>query len=766
MAEWESGQVILGEYAIEKELGRGGMGRVWLVKSNSTGRRFAVKQALIRDEKHRKAFLTELQTWIDLPEHPNIVPCRFFRTVGDEIVIFADYVEGGSLADWIAKGKLTGLEQILDVAIQFAWGLHAIHERGLIHQDVKPGNVLMTLEGVPMVTDFGLARARLRAADGAFVSPALPPGQQSVLVSFGGMTPAYASPEQQSGKPLSRKTDIWSWGVSVLDMFMGGVSCPHGGHIASDVLEEFSAASQEDQGLPEMPREVADVLSRCFGQDPSARWPTTRDAASRIVSVYTDFVGRPYGRVEHTVKEAERSGASLDRRIGVITWQDPRERLRNAARTLGVKSNTLDTPTEISSPKAQAIADLNVFRELRELYEEEVKKGCTQHRPVLADICVDEGCVHIYLKDMPGSLTCFNRAIAILEELHERGASSTAAWSLQNAYLLKADVMAGTANLEEALALFDACISKLAHHETESNRHDLADLLGRAYQGRARVLTLMNDLYGASRALDKCIATCQHIPGWEGRRDIANAYTNKAFVHGSMGDLDTALRSQDAAIAIYEELVTADRRGEFEQNLVSAYVTKGNVFREAGHAKRAGMLYQTAAEICERLITQDGRRELTGDLAMAVMNQAVTTEALGDASLAARLYDKAIALFEQLREVEGQEDLSESAALTFVNRAKSLAKAGDLEGSVNLFSRGIRLYERLVSGGRIALTEAYAMSLLGRALCYVEIHDELRAGADARLGVALLQKEIQRTGRADLSHVVTVMKQALKHLLE
>ena len=85
---------------------------------------------------------------------------------------------------------------------------------------------------------------------------------------------------------------------------------------------------------------------------------------------------------------------------------------------------------------------------------------------------------------------------------------------------------------------------------------------------------------------------------------------------------------------------------------------------------------------------------------------------------------------------------------------------------MNLFSRGIRLYERLVSGGRIALTEAYAMSLLGRALCYVEIHDELRAGADARLGVALLQKEIQRTGRADLSHVVTVMKQALKHLLE
>jgi len=246
---WNVGVVMLDDYLIEKELGRGGMGRVWLVKSNSTGRRFAVKQTILNDAEHRKAFLSELQTWIDLPEHPNIVPCRFFRTVGDEIVIFADYIEGGSLADWIAKGKLTDLEKILDVAIQFAWGLHAIHERGLIHQDVKPANVLMTADGVPMVADFGLARARIRGSDGACVSPALPQGKDRILVSSGGMTPAYASPEQRAGQPVSRKTDIWSWGVSVLDMFIGGVSCPHGGHIAAEVLEAFVATGAKVDGL-------------------------------------------------------------------------------------------------------------------------------------------------------------------------------------------------------------------------------------------------------------------------------------------------------------------------------------------------------------------------------------------------------------------------------------------------------------------------------------------------------------------------------------
>jgi serine/threonine protein kinase len=78
-----------------------------------------------------------LQTWLDLPEHPHLVACRFFRTVGTELAIFAEYVEGGSLEHWIKERRLTQLEQILDVAIQFAWGLHAAHELGLVHQDVS-----------------------------------------------------------------------------------------------------------------------------------------------------------------------------------------------------------------------------------------------------------------------------------------------------------------------------------------------------------------------------------------------------------------------------------------------------------------------------------------------------------------------------------------------------------------------------------------------------------------------------------------------------
>lgn len=363
MNEWKSGEVILGEYTIEKELGRGGMGCVWLVTSNSTGRQFAVKQTILKDEKSRKAFLAELQTWIDLPEHPNIVPCRFFRTVGDEIVIFTDYIEGGSLKDWIDQGKLTTLEQILDVAIQFAWGLHAIHERGLIHQDVKPGNVLMTADGVPMVADFGLARARLVAPDGQFVSPNMPLGQQSVLVSVGGMTPSYSSPEQKAGQPLSRKTDIWSWGVSVLDMFMGGVSCPHGGHIAADVLRAFFSNGGQEAGLPKMSEDAAGILLKCFARDLAVRWVNLDATAFAAKDLLQETTGRAYLKQKHQGQATPAEIVQYDRQLMGAEWGNPQEWLRKAYKVNGIdpaEENSYQVPASYSRKGAEKLFENNL----------------------------------------------------------------------------------------------------------------------------------------------------------------------------------------------------------------------------------------------------------------------------------------------------------------------------------------------------------------------------------------------------------------------
>src|SRR6266851_2154727 len=97
--------------------------------------------------------------------------CYYVRRLGGIPRVFAEYVEGGSLKDWIDSGKLyeggaeQARERILDIAIQFAWGLHYAHEQGLIHQDVKPANVMMTPDGTAKVSDVGLARARASAGE-------------------------------------------------------------------------------------------------------------------------------------------------------------------------------------------------------------------------------------------------------------------------------------------------------------------------------------------------------------------------------------------------------------------------------------------------------------------------------------------------------------------------------------------------------------------------------------------------------------------------
>ncbi|MGB3345639.1 MAG: serine/threonine-protein kinase, partial [Candidatus Humimicrobiia bacterium] len=178
---WNKGDIILDLYEVRDELGVGGMGKVHKVYHRGWNIDLAVKSPN-EDSLSRAGgideFINEAETWINLDLHPNIVTCYYTRTLGNIPRIFIEFVDEGSLKKWIKEGKLTELKDMLDVAIQFAWGLNYSHKQQirkdekLVHKDVKPANVLMTKDGTLKITDFGLSKAR------------------------GGMTPEYCSPEQ------------------------------------------------------------------------------------------------------------------------------------------------------------------------------------------------------------------------------------------------------------------------------------------------------------------------------------------------------------------------------------------------------------------------------------------------------------------------------------------------------------------------------------------------------------------------------------------
>jgi len=301
--EWKPGDVILDLYEVKDIYTGGGMGLVYRVHHRGWNTHLAVKSPradYFQTEQQKEDFIRECETWIKLGLHPHIVSCYYVRTLGGIPRVFAEYVDGGSLKDWIESRKLYegGLEaallRILDIAIQFAWGLHYAHEQGLIHQDVKPANVMMTADGTVKINDFGLARARAAVETSSAAHVA---GMSIAVPGCGMMTPQYASPEQAAGKLLKRQTDIWSWAVSVLEMFNGEVTWL-AGSVAAEALQDYAEQGAVEKAIPPMPYGVMVLLKWCFLQQPENRPKDMGEIVECLRLLYREITAHDYPRPE------------------------------------------------------------------------------------------------------------------------------------------------------------------------------------------------------------------------------------------------------------------------------------------------------------------------------------------------------------------------------------------------------------------------------------------------------------------------------------
>jgi WD40 repeat protein/serine/threonine protein kinase len=316
----------------------GGRGLVYRVHHRGWNMDLAVKcprTEFFQSEQDKADFEREAETWVKLGLHPHLATCHYVRRLGGVPRVFAEYVSGGSLAEWIrsrklyARGPTRSLERILDIAIQFAWGLQHAHEQGLVHRDVKPGNVLMTSDGIAKVTDFGMAKAR-----GSSAEPILNGVQGSILVSAGGLTLAFCSPEQIQGRSVSRKTDIWSWGVSLLHMFMGSAHWS-AGYLAAGVLEDYLERGPNDAGLPPMPPPLADLLRQCFRANPDERPRDMLEIVAVLQRLYAQVIGRSYRRLPPQAAKA-RADALNNRALSLrdLNKYDEAEQLWQEALTI------------------------------------------------------------------------------------------------------------------------------------------------------------------------------------------------------------------------------------------------------------------------------------------------------------------------------------------------------------------------------------------------------------------------------------------------
>ena len=307
--DWEIGDTILDLYQVRELVGEGGFGKVYRVFHRDWQLDLAVKspnQEAVASARGIAYLEREAETWVQLGLHPHTVSCYYVRRVDGIPRVFAEYVRGGDLRGWIRDGRLyrdgreAALSRIIDIAIQFAWGLHHAHEHRVIHQDVKPANLMLSEDGVAKVADFGLAHAKGVAAapsqrDSSPALPATSPDDDTIVVEWAGCTPRYASPEQMATSAVTRRTDVWSWAVSVLEMFKGGCtweSGPAAGHHLS-ILRADGPARPE---VPMIPEAVGDLLAECFREAERDRPRTLQDVARRLIDIHGMACGRPYAR--------------------------------------------------------------------------------------------------------------------------------------------------------------------------------------------------------------------------------------------------------------------------------------------------------------------------------------------------------------------------------------------------------------------------------------------------------------------------------------
>ena len=263
-------QILAGRYSIERELGRGGMGIVLLARDVALDRLVAIKLLpphLAANPDHRSRFLREARTAAGL-SHPNIVPIHTVEEHGDMVFFVMGFVDGETLRGRVERAGPLTPRFAMKILQEVAWALAYAHQRGVIHRDIKPDNIMIEhATDRALVADFGIALGGRDAGN-----------SEGEVIG----TARYMSPEQAWGDPVDARSDLYSLGATFFYALTGRP--PFDGSTLPAILAQ--QASQPAPSLPtirrEVPAKLAAVIDRCLTKEPGDRFQTGDDVA-RVV---------------------------------------------------------------------------------------------------------------------------------------------------------------------------------------------------------------------------------------------------------------------------------------------------------------------------------------------------------------------------------------------------------------------------------------------------------------------------------------------------
>jgi serine/threonine protein kinase/Tol biopolymer transport system component len=276
------GTLVAGHYEVQEKLGQGGMGEVYRALDRNLGRQVAIKilpEEFSTDLERMARFEREAKLLATL-NHPNIAAVYGFEEAKGLRFLVLELVQGETLQTRLDRGALP-MDEALETCRQVAEGLEAAHERGVVHRDLKPGNIMITPEGKVKILDFGLAKAYAAETTGVDIekSPTITAQMTEPGIILG--TAAYMSPEQAKGKSVDKRTDIWAFGCILYECLTGGRAFV--GETITETLAAILKGEPDWRALPaSTPGITRFLLRQCLQRDPARRLRDITDARFQI----------------------------------------------------------------------------------------------------------------------------------------------------------------------------------------------------------------------------------------------------------------------------------------------------------------------------------------------------------------------------------------------------------------------------------------------------------------------------------------------------
>ena len=273
----EIGQIIKERYEITQLLGEGGMSYVYKAIDKQLQRTVAIKTLkpnYVEQEKFVERFKREAQTAANL-NHPNIVQI-FDWGIGDEPFFVMEYIEGNTLTSIIANKRTISMNDILFIGAQVSSGLQAAHSKGLVHRDIKPGNIMITPQGKVKVTDFGIVSLQ---------------NEESDITKTGSIlgTASYISPEQAQGKPVSKESDLYSLGTVLYELITGRPPFDGDTPIATATKHITDKPEKLSTYRADIPKGIENAVLKLLHKYPKDRFKNAEDLRAVLLQQKTQL---------------------------------------------------------------------------------------------------------------------------------------------------------------------------------------------------------------------------------------------------------------------------------------------------------------------------------------------------------------------------------------------------------------------------------------------------------------------------------------------